>query len=180
PLAVAGVVAAVLGGILLSVGDAGQATQGAPNPLLGNALAFAGALCIVPHFLIGRRLRARLSLLAYISLVYSAAAIVLLGAVWVTGTPLGGFDPQAYLWMGLLALLPQLVGHTSFNWFLGFLPATYATIPVLGEPIGSTILAIILFGEVLTPLKLFCGVLTLSGIALMSVSRTLGGRRTDG
>jgi drug/metabolite transporter (DMT)-like permease len=178
-LAVAGVVVAVLGGILLGVGDAGQATQGAPNPLLGNALAFAGALCIVPHFLIGRRLRARLSLLAYISLVYSAAAIVLLGVVWVTGTPLGGFDPQAYVWMALLALLPQLVGHTSFNWSLGFLPATFATIPALGEPIGSTILAIILFGEVLTPLKLFSGVLTLGGIALMTVSRTLSGRQAD-
>jgi drug/metabolite transporter (DMT)-like permease len=171
-LAMAGVVIAVLGGITLSLGDAGQATQDAPNPLLGNALAFAGALCIVPHFLIGRRLRARLSLLAYISLVYSAAGVVLLVAVLVTRTPLGGFDPQAYLWMALLALLPQLVGHTSFNWSLGFLPAAFATIPALGEPIGSTILAMILFGETLTPLKLFSAALTLSGIALMTVSRT--------
>ena len=176
-LALVGVIVAVSGGVLLSAGDAGGATLQAPNPPLGNALAFLGALCIVPHFLIGRRLRVRLSLLAYISLVYSAAALVLLLAVWVTATPLGGFDPQAYLWMALLALLPQLVGHTSFNWSLGFLPATFATIPALGEPIGSTILAIILFGDVLTPLRLFSAVLTLGGIALMMVSRTINSKQ---
>jgi len=178
-LAVVGVVIAVLGGILMGLGDVGHSSQQAPNPLLGNALALLGAIYIAPHFLIGRRLRTRLSLLAYISLVYSAAAIVLLGAVWVTGTPLCGFDPQAYLWIALLALLPQLVGHTSFNWSLGFLPATFATIPALGEPIGSTNLAIILLGEVLTPLKVFSGILTLSGIALMTVSRTLGGGQPE-
>jgi drug/metabolite transporter (DMT)-like permease len=170
-LAAAGMVMAVLGGILVGVGDIGQSSVTAPNPLLGNALALAGALCITPHFLIGRRLRVRLSLLAYISLVYSAAAVVLLAVVWLTGTPLIGFDPQAYVWMALLALLPQLVGHTSINWSLGYLPATFATIPVLGEPIGSTLLAVILLGEVVTPLKLLGGALTLGGIGLMTVSR---------
>ncbi len=170
-LAVAGVAVAVLGGVLMGLGGAGQASQQAPNPLLGNALALLGALCIAPHFLIGRRLRARLSTLAYISLVYGAAAVVLMAAVGVSGTPLGGFDPQAYLWMALLALLPQLVGHTSFNWSLGFLPATFATIPALGEPIGSTLLAVALLGEVLTPWQVFSGILALAGIAFMTVSR---------
>jgi drug/metabolite transporter (DMT)-like permease len=171
-LAWAGIAVAVMGGILVGAGDAGQAAA-APNPLLGNVLALAGALCITPYFLIGRRLRMRLSLLAYITVVYSAAAVVLLLTVWLAGVPLGGFDPQAYVWIALLALLPQLVGHTSFNWSLGYLPATFATIPVLGEPIGSTILAILLLGETVTPLKLLGGMMTLGGIALMTVSRTL-------
>lgn len=172
-LAVAGMVVAVLGGILIGAGDANQAAA-ASNPVLGNLLALAGALCITPHFLIGRRLRMRLSLLAYISVVYSAAAIMLLLTVWLAGVPLTGFAPQAYVWMALLALLPQLVGHTSFNWSLGYLPATYATIPVLGEPIGSSLLAIIVLGESVTPLKLLGGGLALGGIALMTVSRIVG------
>jgi drug/metabolite transporter (DMT)-like permease len=92
--------------------------------------------------------------------------------VGLTGSPLVGFNPESYIWMALLALLPQLVGHTSFNWALGYLPATYATIPALGEPIGSTVLALLLLGEVITPLKLAGGLLTLGGIALMMVSRT--------
>ncbi len=167
---------AVLGGIVIAAGDVNGAVADAPNPALGNLLALVGAACIAAHFLIGRRLRRKLSLLAYISLVYSAAAIVLLAAVGVAGAPLIGFDPQSYLWIVLLALLPQLVGHTSFNWALGFLPATYATIPVLGEPIGSVILAFILLGEGLSALTLLGGALSLSGIALMTVSRTAGDR----
>jgi drug/metabolite transporter (DMT)-like permease len=169
-------VIAILGGILISAGDAFQTGSGASNPLLGNMLALAGAICIGPHFLIGRRLRQKLSLLSYITLVNTAAAIVLLGVVAMTGSQLTGFDPQSYLWIALLALLPQLVGHTSLNWSLGFLPATYATIPVLGEPIGATFLAMILFGEMLTPFKVGGAFLTLSGIALMMLSRMTSDR----
>jgi drug/metabolite transporter (DMT)-like permease len=169
--AVLGVLVATAGGLLIGASDAGQASAAAPNPPLGNLLALGGALCIVPHFLIGRRLRQKLSLLAYISVVYGAAAVVLLAAALATGARLTGFAPQAYVWMALLALLPQLVGHTSFNWSLGYLPATFATIPALGEPIGSTLLAILLLGETVTPLKLLGGLITLGGIALMMVSR---------
>ncbi|MCL4507456.1 MAG: DMT family transporter [Chloroflexi bacterium] len=171
---VIGMIVAILGGIVIAGGDINQISVSAPDPLLGNLLALGGAICIAPHFLIGRRLRRKMSLLAYISLVYGAAALVLLLAVAATGTPLTGFNPQSYLWVALLALLPQLVGHTSFNWSLGYLPATYATIPVLGEPIGSVILAFIFLGEGVTPLTLIGGVFTLGGIAMMMVSRTSG------
>lgn len=169
-----GMAVAILGGMVIAGGDFNQITATAPDPVLGNSLALGGAICIAPHFLIGRHLRRKVSLLAYISLVYGAAAVVLLLAVSATGTPLVGFDPQSYLWVALLALLPQLVGHTSFNWSLGYLPATYATIPVLGEPIGSVILAFVLLGEGLTPLTVVGGVFTLGGIAMMMVSRTSG------
>ena len=170
-LTLAGIAVAILGGGLIGAGDASLGGASAPNPLLGNLLALVGAISIAPHFLIGRHLRRKLSLLAYISVVYSAAAVVLLIAVGVTGSPLVGFDPQSYVYMALLALLPQLVGHTSFNWSLGYLPAAYAAIPALGEPIGSTVLALLVLGEVLTPIKLIGGLLTLGGIALMMVSR---------
>jgi drug/metabolite transporter (DMT)-like permease len=172
-LAALGMFCAVVGGILIGVGDAGRAaTLSAPNPLLGNVLALVGAICIAPYFLIGRRLRMKLSLLAYISLVYSAAALVLLAAVLLTGSPLVGFSPIAYVWMVLLALLPQLVGHTAFNWSLGYLPATFASVPVLAEPVGSTILAIIVLGERITPIQLVGALIAISGIALMTVGRS--------
>ncbi|MCS7061183.1 MAG: DMT family transporter [Anaerolineae bacterium] len=165
---------ATVGGIVIAVGD--QALVGTPdlsrgNSALGNVLALAGAVSIAPHFIIGRRLRARLSLLAYISVVYGAAAILLLIAVAVLRVPLLGFEPQAYLWVTLLALLPQLVGHTSFNWALAYLPATYATIPVLGEPIGSTVLAVVVLREPLTLGRALGALLVLLGIGLMAAVR---------
>lgn len=169
--AILGMVVAVSGGVVIALGDRAMSGMAGSNPALGNALAVAGALSIAPHFLIGRRLRARLSLLAYISVVYSAAALVLLIAVAALRVPLAGFGPQACVWVVLLALVPQLIGHTSFNWALGYLPATYATIPVLGEPIGSMALAVVVLDEPLTPARALGGALVLGGIALMAIAR---------
>lgn len=161
---------AIAGGIVIGVADAPNASSGS-NPLLGNALALMGAVCIAPYLIIGRILRQRLSLWAYVAVVYGAAALTLLLAVLVSGAPLVGFEPVAYVWIALLALAPQLIGHTSFNWSVRRLPAVYATIPVLGEPIGSSVLAVILLGEVIRPLTVLGAVLTLSGIWLMSSQR---------
>ncbi len=161
---------AIAGGIVIGVADAPNASSGS-NPLLGNALALMGAVCIAPYLIIGRILRQRLSLWAYVAVVYGAAALTLLLAVLVSGAPLVGFEPVAYVWVALLALAPQLIGHTSFNWSVRRLPAVYATIPVLGEPIGSSVLAVILLGEVIRPLTVLGAVLTLSGIWLMSSQR---------
>ncbi|MDW8394674.1 MAG: DMT family transporter [Anaerolineae bacterium] len=161
---------AITGGIVIGLADAGS-TDAAPNPLLGNALALAGAMSIAPYLIIGRALRHKLSLLAYVALVYGAAAVVLFGALLVSGgSPLLG-SPVAYLWIALLALVPQLVGHTSFNWSVRRLPAVYGTVPILGEPIGSSILAVLLLGEVIRPPIVLGAALTLGGIWLMSVRR---------
>jgi len=166
-----GMVIAIAGGILIGVADSAGSSPG-QNPPLGNALALAGAVCIAPYLIIARALRSKLSLLAYITLVYGAAALILCAVVVLTQTPLGSDSALAYLWIALLALVPQLIGHTSFNWSVRRLPAVYATIPVLGEPVGSTILAVILLGETITLLTLAGAALALSGIALMSLKKT--------
>jgi drug/metabolite transporter (DMT)-like permease len=162
-----GMVIAIAGGILIGVADSAGASPGS-NPALGNALAVAAALCMAPYMIVGRALRHKLSLLAYVTLVYGAAAVVLLLMCLVTGTSLIFDDPMAYVWIALLALLPQLVGHTSFNWSVRRLPAAYATIPVLGEPVGSTLLAITLLGETVKPLTLIGAAVAVAGIAIMS------------
>ncbi len=170
---VAGMAIAVAGGILIGLSDSGGTAPG-QNPMLGNALALAGALCMTPYLIIARALRSKFSLLAYITLVYGAAAAALLFAVLLTRTPLTAGDPSAYLWIVLLALMPQLIGHTSFNWSVRRLPAVYGTIPVLGEPVGSAILAMIILGETVKPLTLLGAALALAGIALMSLKRNNG------
>jgi drug/metabolite transporter (DMT)-like permease len=164
---VAGMLIAIAGGILIGLADNAGASPGA-NPLLGNSLAVAAALCMAPYMIVGRALRNKLSLLAYVTLVYGAAAVVLLLMCFVTRTSLLFQDPMAYVWVALLALLPQLIGHTSFNWSVRRLPAAYATIPVLGEPIGSTLLAILLLGETVKPLTLIGAAVAVAGIAIMS------------
>jgi len=168
---VIGMLIAIAGGVLIGLSDSGGTVPG-QNPTLGNVLALAGALCMTPYLIIARALRSKFSLLAYITLVYGAAAVVLMLVVLLTRTPLTASDPWAYLWIALLALMPQLVGHTSFNWSVRRLPAVYGTIPVLGEPVGSTILAMLVLGEVVRPLTLLGAALALAGIALMSLKKS--------
>jgi drug/metabolite transporter (DMT)-like permease len=140
---------------------------------LGDILALAGAWMGAGYIIIGRSLRPSLSLISYIFMVYGMAAAVLLVLLFFTGLPLTGYPPEAYLWLILLGLVPQLLGHSSFNWALKYLSAAYVSISMLGEPIGSTILAYFFLGEVPTGITIFGAILILSGIYIAS----LGERR---
>jgi len=135
---------------------------------IGDGLATLGAIGFAAYMLIGRRLRSKLSLIPYIFLAYSAAAITLIIAVILAGQSFFGYSPLAYIWLALLAVVPQLIGHSAFNWALRYVPATFVTITTLGEPIGSTVLALFIFQEIPTPLKLIGGGLILIGIVLAS------------
>lgn len=136
--------------------------------LQGNLLALAGALSAAIYVIIGRKLRSKLSLLSYIFIVYGMAAVVLVAAMIYAGTPLLNYSPQTYLWVLLLALIPQLIGHTTFNWALGYLSAAFVSITLLGEPIGSTLLAYLILNEVPGILEISGGILILSGILIAS------------
>ena len=156
---------AFVGGILISLTDASGAGPGRA-PLLGSALSITGAIAAALYLIIGRRLRATLSLTPYIWLVYGAAAIVMLIVVAVSGLPLTGFPPQTYLWLLLLGIVPQLIGHSSFNYALGHVSAAYVSLVTLGEPIGSAILAYFLLGEVPAVIQLAGAALILLGVSL--------------
>lgn len=176
-----GLALALAGGVLVGVSDAcpGQVCPSVNEFLsgasfLGDMLALAGAAAMAVYFTVGKALRASLSLITYIFLTYSTAALALIGATVIARAPLTGYAGSAYLWFGLLALVPQLIGHSAFNWALKFLPATYVSITVLGEPIGSTLLAIWLLGEQPGPLKVIGGVSILIGILIASRPATAG------
>jgi len=166
-----GIVLTIAGSMIISLSDAGSSPHSAP--LLGNILALLGALTVSGYFLIGRMLRRRLSLLAYIWLVYTVAALILLVWAVLAGQPLLGYTPVAYLLLLAMALGPQLLGHTAFNWALRYLSATFIAVAILAEPISAALLALLLFGEGFTRLQLVGFVLLLVGI----YTATLGERR---
>lgn len=158
------------GTVLIGLSD--SASSGAPNPLLGNTLALAGAAAGSGYLLIGRNLRRHISILAYIWLVYSAAAVVLICWAMFAGQTLFGLPPVAYLLIVGLAVGPQLLGHTAFNYALSALSATFVAVAILGEPIGSALLALIIFGETFAPLQLAGFVLLLVGIVIAARGET--------
>jgi drug/metabolite transporter (DMT)-like permease len=159
-----GLIVAVAGSLVIGLGDMTHGTSSVS--LLGNSLALVGALMVTGYWLIGRRVRGSLSLAPYVAIVYSMAAVVLL--IMVTGArqPLTGYDTTTYAWLVLLALVPQLVGHSSFNWALARLPAVFVAVATLGEPIGATVLAYFLLNETPTTIRIFGAALVLAGIAV--------------
>lgn len=165
----AGILVAAAGGALVGFGDLGQ---GGAESLQGDMLALAGAVAVSGYLLIGRRLRKHLSLVAYTSLVYSTAAIVLLLLAFAMGTRLSGFTINGYALIVLLAVGPQLIGHSAYNWALKYVSATFVTVTILAEPIGATILAVPLLAQVPSPIKIAGGMLILTGIFLAARAET--------
>ena len=133
---------------------------------LGNFLALFGAWMAAGYMLVGRKLRVKMELIPYIFVVYGMAALVLVVIMLgMHANPLG-LPTMAYLWLLLLALVPQLFGHSIFNWALKYVPASFVSVTLLGEPIGSTILAFIIFQETPGAFKIAGAVLILIGIWL--------------
>ncbi|MDI7274471.1 MAG: DMT family transporter [Anaerolineae bacterium] len=137
------VLLAMAGAITIGLADARVGTGG----LLGDLLALVGALMASVYVLVGRVVRRELSLLAYIWPTYGLAAVVLLLGCALAGQSLLGYGARTYAMLGLLALGPQLVGHSSVNWALRYLSPTFVTVAVLGEPLGATGLALLLLAE---------------------------------
>jgi len=132
----------------------------------GDLLALGGAVMASGYFLIGRRVRQRVPLSTYILTTYGTAAILLLGVALATHQQLIGFPKLTYLYLVLLAVGPQLIGHSTFNWALKYLSASTVAILILGEPVASTLLAYLILGEGVTLLKVIGAAVILSGIYL--------------
>lgn len=172
--AVGGLVLAIFGGIIIAGSDSctfaggfhcgglGATPQG--TTLWGNLLALFGAWAVTGYLLIGRRLRSALSLTPYVFLVYGCAAVVLLITAVLSNSLVLSLPAQSYLWIVLLALVPQLIGHSTYNWALKYLPAAAVAVTTLGEPVGSAILAYFILRERPGVFVLVGAILILAGI----------------
>jgi drug/metabolite transporter (DMT)-like permease len=168
-----GIVVAAVGSIVISWGDLGQGQ----DQLLGDLLALLGAVMMAGYLMIGRRVRARRSLTTYVALVYGVAMLTLLCIVLVSRTPMLGFSLRAYGWMLALGLVPQLIGHSTLNWALRHLSATYVSIVTLAEPLGSGVLAYVFLGETVTWSTFMGGGLILAGLYVASRAEARRHRR---
>jgi drug/metabolite transporter (DMT)-like permease len=163
-----GVGLTVLGSAVIGFSDS-EGGSGS-NPLLGDVLALLGAVCASGYFLVARTLRARLTILPYIWMVYSSAAVILLLWMVLAGQSLFGLSNSAYLLLLGLAIGPQLLGHTAFNWAIRYVSATLVTVSILGEPIGSALLAFLILQQPIQGLQLLGAGVLLAGIAVTTLA----------
>ncbi len=166
-----GMLLAISGAVIISLPAEGAPTALGSNPLLGSALALAGALAVSIYLVIGRSVRSRLPLFPYIWLVYSVGAVTALTAVVVTGTPVTGYSPTGYVLLLALALIPQLIGHSAFNYVLEYLSATYVGISTQLEPVMSAIMAFFLFQEAPRAVQILGSAVVMAGVVLATLGQ---------
>lgn len=157
-----GLSVAFLGGLVIFHGDWSHSQ----SSMKGNLLALGGAVAVAVYMMVGARARQKLSLLAYVWPVYGTSALVLLSSCLLAGTPLRGYTGKTYFYMFLLGLVPQCIGHTTYNWALRWLPPALVALISLAEPIGASFLAWIVLHEALTLAKFIGGAIILCGIYL--------------
>ena len=130
----------------------------------GDVYAILGGMFAAGYFIVGRRVRPSVSWLRYVGTVYPITAVLLVAAALVAGESFTGYSTKTYLMMVLLALGPQLIGHSSINWSLAYLPAIVVSIGILLEPVGTTALAAVILDELPTIFELLGGGLVLVGV----------------
>jgi drug/metabolite transporter (DMT)-like permease len=168
---VLGIIVAVVGMVTMSIADLLSGVLVGPNPLYGNTLAIVGAIMAAGYVLAGRSLRQRVALIPYVVIVYSVCTLALLVLVLAEGHPLTGYPAREWLIFVGLALGPGLFGHTVINWALGYLESSVVSVSMLGEPIGATILALVILGEIPTQFTLVGGAIVLAGIYVTASDR---------
>ncbi len=178
-----GLLIALAGAAIVALGDAGGAggasvpaggsgATDTPRALLGDLLAVVGAVTVGLYYLAGRSLRQRLSLWPYVGLVYAACLASLLVLAALTGAPLWPQPPREMLLFLGIALGPMMLGHTGLNWALRYVPAYVVSLAILAEPVGATVLAMVIPGIAETPstLTLLGGAVILTGLVLGALS----------
>jgi drug/metabolite transporter (DMT)-like permease len=155
----------VFGVLAIGIGDSASGN----TALLGDLLALSGGVCAAGYLMMGRRLRQKLSLIAYVSICYGGAACILWSIVIGFRFQIWGFGTQTVAAFVLMALFPQLIGHSCYNWALKYFSTSFIAVSLLGEPIGATIFAYILFHEGLTLMKVIGGLVIMAAIYMAAV-----------
>jgi drug/metabolite transporter (DMT)-like permease len=156
----AGIGIAIVGAALMAAEDVGEGV----GTVVGDLYALLGAVFAAGYLMIGRRARPQLSWVRYVGVVYPVAAVLLVLSVLVAGESFTGYSTKTFVMLGLLALVPQIVGHSAINWSLAYIPAALVAVAILGEPVGATTLAAIILREVPSGFEVAGALLVLTGV----------------
>lgn len=158
----------IFGSVIISWGD----FQVSGMALIGDILALLGAVAVTGYFLIGQQLRRTESLMVYTFIVYSISSIVLFVYNLILQNDFFSYTPTIWLWFLALAVIPTFLGHTLFNWALKWVSTSRISMAMVFEPIGASVLAYFILGEVVTASQWLGGTIVIFGLFLFTMSTT--------
>jgi len=163
-----GIIIAFLGGTIIALSASGEpAIIEGGNATYGVILALISAIGASIYLIMGRKFRADIPFVPYIWLVYVGGAAITLVITIINQSPLTGYDPQAYFWIIMLAIVAQIIAHGSFNFVLGYLQATTVSVSGQSVPILSAIWAFLVFSESPTLLQIIGSIVIILGVIMV-------------
>ena len=161
-----GIFVALTGGLFIVLADR-YLSSSYPNPLLGNSLALIGAILVSGYILLGREAQRKgLNIKNYITVAYTTAGLALLPSIFLFGQGNKSYPLSVYVYVLMMAIFPQLIGHTSFNWALRWVAPTIVTMVILLEPIAASLLGVFIFGEIPAQEVIYGGLILLIGVGI--------------
>ena len=157
-IAFGGVIVINYGGLIIS-----------SETVIGNFLALLAAISMGAYLIIGHQLKERVNILPYLTYIYTGAAAMLLIAAVVSGQALLGYSGRTFAMIFLLALVPQLIGHSSLNLAVRMMPVTIVSVAILGEPVIAITLGYVILGEGITVTEILGSALALGGILMVMI-----------
>jgi len=156
---------AIIGSFLISWGD----FKISGSALYGDIIALIACALITGYLLFGQDVRKRISLVTYTMVVYSISTICLFIYVLIKEESFGPYPSMTWLWFILLAIIPNLLGHTLFNWAVKYVSTNTISVSVLFEPIGAAMLAYFVFNEKLIVTQIIGGIIVILGLILFVI-----------
>ena len=134
-------------GLLGVIALGGSDLSLAPEHLAGDGMALLCSVLFTAYFLLGKRLRRVLSTSVQVTAVYAVAAVFCFAALLVLDLPVVGYGQRDWLCFGLMALVPTMIGHTSFASALKYIPAGRISVLTLSEPLTAGLVTYLAWGE---------------------------------
>ena len=138
---------------------------------LGNFLAIICSLCLALCFMIAEKVRQAESTIVYTRMLYLSASITLFLIALITNTSLLGFTNYEYLGLIFLGIVPTIIGHNAIYYSVKYVSPTVVSAFPLGEPVIATILASIIFGEIIFLNIYIGGIMTLIGLLIIVLKK---------
>ncbi|NLJ58334.1 MAG: DMT family transporter [Tissierellia bacterium] len=158
---IVGIIMSLLGTAIIAMGSSGGEES---SMLIGNTLAFLGAIFVAGYLVIGGIVRKDVSAGAYVFVVYSVSGIVLFAMCFLTSTPVYPYPLREYILFLSLGFFSSILGHTVYNYLIKYYSSTLISVSTLSEPIFASVFAMILFKEIPSVYTVLGGIIIISGI----------------
>lgn len=161
----AGLIVAIIGGTIIALAGLGQ-IQLEGDLFFGAMLSLVSAVASAIYMTMSRRGRKHVSIMPFVWVLFTSASIIGIIFLAITQTPIIGYPAEGYFWLVLLTIFPQLIGHSGFNYALGFFSATMVSLSGQIISVTAPIAAFLIFAEVPGWIEIIGSIVILVGVVI--------------